>query len=512
MRPLFSASNVTKRYGTTTVLQCEHFEVQSGEIHALLGANGAGKSTLCKIISGLIRFDQGKMLLADADFRPANKQEAERQGVEIVQQELNLIPTLTVAENIMLTRMPARFSRIGLIQKKQLKQAAKRALDRIGLGEIDPNTPVQQLGVGRQQMIEIAAALDRQCRLLILDEPTAALSGAEVDLLFQQLRKLREQGVGIIYISHRLDEVRQISDRVTVLRDGKSVGTSDIDAITTDQMIQWMSGEATQCRTNFQSHVQDHFVMRVENLTGGIVRDVSFELLAGQRLGIGGLVGSGRTELLRLIFGADPSESGQITLAGQQGQKAGLRFKHPRQAMLSGLAMVTEDRKQNGLLLTQSVRINSSLNSLGFRYSSLGVIRSRKEQQAVQEMVDRMRTKCNGIEQTVVTLSGGNQQKVVIAKWLLRTADIFLFDEPTRGIDISARHRIFDLINDLAQAGKGIIIVSSDLEELLENCDRIGVMSAGRWVAEFDRSDFNRDRIMQAAFSGYQSSKAVTLD
>jgi ribose transport system ATP-binding protein len=504
MTALLSAFDLTKRYGSTTVLQCERFQIHAGEIHALLGANGAGKSTLCKIIAGLIKADGGQMKLGNADYRPHNKQAAEAEGVEIVQQELNLIPTLTIAENILLTRMPARFSKIGLIRFPQLLQRASQALNRVGLDDVDPSTPVHQLGVGRQQMVEIATALDRNCRLLILDEPTAALSGSEVDRLFQQLRRLRDEGVGIIYISHRLDELKRLADRITILRDGGWVSTQPIDALTADEMIDLMSGRPSQNRTDFQSYSQDRILLKVENLSGGLVQNVSLQLQAGQRLGIAGLVGSGRTELLRMIFGADRAETGQIQLAGQP---RGTRFHHPAQAMRAGLAMVTEDRKQSGLLLTQSVKTNSSLNSLLRRFAKWGIINQQRESRDVQQMVDSMQTQYHSLDQAVETLSGGNQQKVVIAKWLLRTANLFLFDEPTRGIDISARRRIFELFDALAKAGKGIIIVSSDLEELLENCDRIGVMSAGKWVAEFDRSSFSNDRIMQAAFSGYQTIK-----
>ena len=543
MPTLLSCHKIIKRYGHATVLDCEHFAVEAGEIHALLGANGAGKSTLCRILAGLLPPDEATMQLAGIEYRPANKQAAEAKGVEIVQQELNLIATLSVAENLFLTRLPHRG---GWLRRHPLRTQARAALERFGLGEIDPDLPMGRLGVGQQQMIEIAAALNRSCRLLILDEPTAALSSSEAAKLFEHLRDLRRQGVGIIIITHRLDEVLAIADRVTILRDGRHVCTESIDSLTSDQMIEWMSGTQPQRSTDFHSHLTPRCLMEVEKLSGGRVRDVSFRLHAGQRLGIAGLVGSGRTELLRLIFGADRAESGAVWLHRESAEErsepsqsqgkggvwltslrarllakpahllrrpkppsVGRRFHHPGQAVAAGLAMVTEDRKQNGLLLTQSIRCNSTLNSLASHFSRWGLVRGVQECQAVDEMIAALEIKCQNREQAVLTLSGGNQQKVAIARWLLREADIFFFDEPTRGIDIAARRRIYRLFDSLAEAGKGLVIVSSDLEELLETCDHIGVMSAGRWAGLLDRNSASRQRIMQAAFSGYQATEVI---
>lgn len=502
MNPLFLGRAITKRYGNVTVLDDVDFDVRPGEIHALLGANGAGKSTLCKIISGLTTASGGSMTLNGQPLAPHNKQMAEAAGVQIVQQELNLISTLSVGENILLTRMP---SLLGITRKRQLAGMARRALDRVGLEQISTDTITAELGVGRQQMVEIATALDRDCRLLILDEPTAALSGGETQLLFEHLRKLREQGIGIIYISHRLDEVAQLSDRVTVLRDGKHVGTRETASLTTDQMVDLMSGETANDLRHFQSFVTDQTALQVEGIGGGIVHDISFSVRRGERLGIAGLVGSGRTELLRLLFGADVAERGSIRL----GDGPASRYRHPSEAVSAGMAMVTEDRKQNGLLISQSVRANTSLCSLWDRFATGGVLRKRREREAVAEMVARLETKCNDIEQSVGTLSGGNQQKVAVSKWLVRDAEVFFFDEPTRGIDVSARRRIYQLFHSLAEAGKAIVIVSSDLEELLETCDRIGVISAGRWMGDFHRDSWSPEAIMQAAFAGYKQPEAA---
>jgi ribose transport system ATP-binding protein len=501
---MLAANAICKRYGAVTVLENVSLEVRAGEVHALVGANGAGKSTLCKILSALTPATSGTITLAGQPFAPPNKQAAELAGVQIVQQELNLIPSLSVAENVLFTRLPTRW---GVIDRKQLHQRARVALNRLGLADIDTHAIVQSLGIGRQQMVEIAAALDQQCRVLILDEPTAALSGRETERLFDQLRRLRREGVAIIYISHRLDEVSRLADRVTILRDGKRVCTQEVGSLTAEHMVDLMSGEeAAAHHHEFQSFTTDRIALRVVEMESPAVHQVSLTVHQGERLGIAGLVGSGRTELLRLIFGADRATGGTIEL--NQAARPG-RFSHPHQAVRAGLAMVTEDRKQNGLLLPDSIRANTSLCSLGEKFARFGLLRGAAERRAAIEMIDSLETRCTGIEQTVDTLSGGNQQKVAVSKWLVRDADVFFFDEPTRGIDVSARRRIYHLFHSLAQAGKALVIVSSDLDELLETCDRIAVMSAGRMVAEFSRADFSGDRIMQAAFSGYLTAEVA---
>ena len=497
--PLLAVRDLTKRY-SVTVLDRVAFDLRAGEIHALLGANGAGKSTLCRIISGLVRPTAGEMILSGQLYAPATKQAAESVGVQIIQQELNLIPTLSVAENLMLTRLP---SRGGIINQRVLHRRARRALDRFGLEDVDTETLVGSLGVGRRQMVEIAAALDCDCKILILDEPTAALSANETERLFRWLARLREQQVGIIYISHRLDEVARIADRVTVLRDGKYVSTQPASGLTTNAMVDLMTGQREDSAASHQhtSFTQDRIAMRVEGLCRGkLLQDVAFEVRAGQRLGIAGLVGSGRTELLRAIFGADVAQHGRVQLGETADAQ---RFRHPSQAVAAGMAMVTEDRKQNGLLLQQSIRVNTTLCALRRDFSTRGLIRSRAEHDSAESMCRKMETRCTSVEQLASTLSGGNQQKVVVGKWLVRDADVFLFDEPTRGIDVAARLRIYRLFDSLARDGKALVIVSSDLDELLDTCDRIAVMSAGQLVATFDRDSWSHDKIMQASFSGY---------
>ncbi|MFN3150272.1 sugar ABC transporter ATP-binding protein [Bremerella sp.] len=503
---LLSTTGITKRYGDALVLRDGSLRVRKGEIHALLGGNGAGKSTFVRIIAGLVAPTSGEMLFQGHPFLPKSKRDAESAGIEIVQQEFNLISTLSVAENLFLANLPALG---GIVRQRELHSKARQALDRFNLDDISTNAVIESLGVGQQQMIEIAAALYRKCRLLILDEPTAALSAAESESLFKWLDTLRSEGVGIIYISHRLDEVSKISDRISFLRDGKMVGTYQTAELTTDQMVELMTGDHRQASHADASTRQPknavhtssaHYALRVENISGGFVDDVSLHVRPGERLGIAGLVGSGRTELLRLIFGADQADSGAVYVSGNDSPR---RFRHPSEAVKAGIAMVTEDRKKNGLLLDQSIRVNTTLAAMGQRYSRAGMIRFSAEQSATDHYCRSLEIRCTGDQQLTRTLSGGNQQKVVIARWLATDASVFLFDEPTRGIDVPARRKIYSLIDSLAVEGKGIVIVSSDLEELLETCDRIAVMSNGRLVKTFEPPNMSHDSIMQAAFSGY---------
>ncbi|QDS94351.1 Ribose import ATP-binding protein RbsA [Roseimaritima multifibrata] len=495
--PLLTTDKLCKRYGDVTVLRDVSLTIRAGEIHALLGANGAGKSTFSKIISGLIASSGGSMQLAGNSFIPHNKQDSEANGIQIVQQELSLIPTLSIAENLFLANLPTKF---GILDNRRLHADARKALDRFDLQELDTHTKVETLGVGHQQMIEIAAALAQRCRLLILDEPTAALSGKEAAHLFKHLKRLRNEGVGIIYISHRLAEISELSDQVTVLRDGKQVSTQPTDSITTDQMVDLMSGTQPTNSEEHTSYCSQEPALRVRSLCTAVIHDVSFEVYRGERLGITGLVGSGRTELLRAIFGADTATAGQIFL---QSSDRPQRFQHPSQATAAGLAMVTEDRKQNGLLLPKSISINTTLCSMQRKFSRFGLIQQSAEIAVAEEMRAQLDTRCDSIYQAVGTLSGGNQQKVAIAKWLVRDAELFLFDEPTRGIDVAARRRIYRLFETLAADQKGLVIVSSDFEELSATCDRIAVMSKGRLVAIFKRGEWTQENIMQASFSEY---------
>lgn len=508
--PSLRVRGLTKRYGTT-VLDRVSIDFWPGEIHALVGANGAGKSTLCKIIAGQVPASAGEMELGAIPYAPTGKAAAESAGVQIVQQELNLISTLSVAENLCLRDLPSRW---GVVDRRALHRRAAAALARMGLERMPPETVVGELGIGQQQLVEIAAALDRDSHVLILDEPTAALAPTEAERLFEQLRELRRSGLAILYISHRLDEIAAIADRVSVLRDGKLVVTEPIGRLDQDSMVRLMSGEVSVGKgVEPISYARAPIALRVQDLSRPPqVQGVSFEVAAGERLGIAGLVGSGRTELLRAIFGADVAERGAVFVGEDP---TPYRFSQPRQAVAHGLAMVTEDRKENGLLLGQSIRDNTVLGTLARFAGRCGLPRRTAEVAETNRLVAEMDIRCRDIEQSVGQLSGGNQQKVAIAKWLARgpfartrqrSPQVYLFDEPTRGIDIAARQHIYRLFDSLAAAGAAVVIVSSDLDELMRCCDAIGVISAGRWVERYPRATWDRTQILAACFQGQQNS------
>lgn len=496
-QPLFACRGLSKHYGGVPVLRDVDFDVRRGEIHALLGANGAGKSTLSKLIAGLVCPTAGTMRLAGGDYGPRGKREAERVGVQIVHQELNLIPTLSVAENLFFGRLPQR---AGMLRRGELRRRAGDLLQRFGLGWLDQDQPVAALGVGQRQLVEIAAALARDCQLLLLDEPTAALGSHEVEQLFGWLRQLQREGVGMVFISHRLDEVARIADRTTVLRDGACVGTWHTSELSADAAVEAMSGESQRSdHQGFASYTREEVALEVQGLSAGIVECVSLQVRAGERLGITGLVGAGRTELLRAIFGADSATAGSVLTRRMAKPRA---FRSPAEAVSAGCAMVTEDRQADGLLLSQSVLCNASLSSIGDLFSRLGFLKRSAESTAVREQCAALDVRYRSLSQPVRTLSGGNQQKVVVARWMLRNADVLLFDEPTRGIDVAARRRIYRLLDALAAAGKAILIVSSDWEEIEETCDRVVVLARGRLTGSWQRSTWSKRAVTEASFAG----------
>lgn len=498
---------ISKRYGSITVLDNVSLSIKAGEVHGLLGANGAGKSTLCKILSGLTQPTAGQLFLDGKPIAVANKKDAELLGIEIVQQELNLIPTLTVGENLLLSKLP---NTLGMLSRKKIFQQSKELLSKVGLDQLPTTRLVQHLGIGQQQLIEIAKSLRFDCKLLILDEPTASLSSNEAENLFRQIGELSRNGTSVVYISHRLEEVKTICDRVTILRDGRHVLTERASDLSVDEMVAWMSGdiEPVHKPTRTTHNPQELSALRVENISCGVVKNVNLEVKKGEILGITGLVGSGRTELLRAIFGADRIASGQIYLNNAPTPR---RFSSPAQAVAAGIAMVTEDRKSTGLMLSRSVMDNAVLASLKRLFSRCGLFQRRSAQLAVERTCTELATKYEDLNQIVSKLSGGNQQKVVLAKWLLKGANVYLLDEPTKGIDVAARQLIWDVVRKLADHGTGILLVSSDIEEMLTLSDRIVVMSNGRLTAHFERYEFDKKRIAEASFAGHTSNKLRTI-
>jgi ribose transport system ATP-binding protein len=495
--PLLQVTGLQKSY-SVPVLTDFGFELAAGEVHALIGANGAGKSTFARILSGLTSADAGSVLLNGQPHAPRTRREAESAGIVMVLQELNVIGTLTVAENIFLGHLPRR---MGFVRYGELDAMASKALERVGLGELPPSTPADRLGVGQQQLVEIAGALLQNCKVLILDEPTAALTDPEIDQLFDNIRRLQQAGVGIIYISHRMDEIRRISNRVTVLRDGRRVATHEASAITPQDLVREMVGHDLPAQPPANPCLQPDIALRVSHLVSGDrVRDVSFELHKGEILGMAGLIGAGRTETLRAVFGASPKESGEIFLAGSTEP---VRIRNPRDAVRLGIGMVPEDRKQDGLLLPQPIRVNTTLATMPAHSRAGGWIDTAAELRTTADLGGRLSVRCAGWEQAVSELSGGNQQKVVIARWLARNCQVLLFDEPTRGIDVAAKDLVYRLLRDLASEGRGVVFVSSETAELMAVCDRIIVLSNGKVASQFLPHEWNQEKITQAAFSGY---------
>ncbi|HEJ4669082.1 TPA: sugar ABC transporter ATP-binding protein [Pseudomonas aeruginosa] len=500
--PLLSIRGVGKTYAQPVLAEID-LQLFGGEVLALTGENGAGKSTLSKIVGGLERPGAGSLELLGRPYAPGSRREAEALGVRMVMQELNLLPTLSVAENLFLHDLPRR---AGWIDRRRLRAAAREAMAQVGLEAIDPDTLVGDLGIGHQQMVEIARNLIGDCRLLILDEPTAMLTAREVDMLFEQVERLRERGVAIVYISHRLEELARISQRIAVLRDGRLVCVEPIERYDADQLVTLMVGRELGERFDLGPRQTGAPLLRVERLSRrGKVHEVSFEVRAGEIFGISGLIGSGRTELLRLIYGADRADGGQVLL-GDPPQRLSLRS--PADSVRQGVALITEDRKGEGLLLDQSISANLALGNLP-ALARHGVIDRRREEALARRQVEALRVRCADTAQAVGELSGGNQQKVVIGRWLERECQVLLFDEPTRGIDVGAKFDIYALLAELTRRGKALVVVSSDLRELMLICDRIGVLSAGRMVDTFERDAWTQDALLAAAFAGYKKRDAL---
>ncbi|MET3134523.1 ribose transport system ATP-binding protein [Oxalobacteraceae bacterium GrIS 1.11] len=500
--PLLQLDGLSMAYAAP-VLQDVRLSLHRGEVRVLAGENGAGKSTLSKIICGLVAPLAGTMRLEGMPYAPATRAQAEACGVRMVLQELSLVNTLTVAENLFLRKLP---SRLGFVDYKALNGAAVACMAQVGLGGLDPATPVSRLGIGQRQMIEIAANISADCKVLILDEPTAMLTGREVDLLFAQIERLKAKGVGIIYISHRLEETKRIADSISVLRDGLVVGTHGAHDISIAEVVKLMVGREVGERLDRPAPVPSPISLKVDKLRRGTaVQDVSFEARGGEIFGIAGLVGSGRTETLRLIYGADRRDGGSVCVSGRE-----CLIASPHDAVKHGIAMVSEDRKEQGLLLPQSIRVNMTLSGIA-AVAKAGWLSRKKESAIAARIGQLMSLRASSVEQPVGQLSGGNQQKIAIGRWLHHECDVMLFDEPTRGIDVGAKFEIYKLMAQLAAQGKALVVVSSDLVELMLLCDRIGVMSAGKLVRTFTRAEASSDAIMEAAFSGYVDAAPTAI-
>ncbi|HTQ39087.1 MAG TPA: sugar ABC transporter ATP-binding protein [Pirellulales bacterium] len=463
--------NVSKRFGATQALRDVNLEVRAGEVLALIGENGAGKSTLMKILSGAHLPDTGSMTLLSRPYAPRGPQQARLAGVAMIYQELNLAPHLSVEDNILLGQERCR---LGLLNRSQGRTVAREALQRLGHGQLDLLSPVGRLSIGMRQVVEIARALASRTQVIVFDEPTSSLARHDVQQLFQTIRSLRAAGLAIVYISHFLEEIRQICDRFTVLRDGASVGTGDVAVATDAQIVSMMVGRSVTELFPKVQHQPGEPILSLNGLSGRrIPREVSLQLRRGEILGIAGLVGAGRTELLRTLFGLDPVRSGKVRVG------AFTPAATPRARIQAGLGLVSEDRKGEGLAQNRSVADNLTYSRLS-PYSRWGWLNLRRRDMAVNDWITRMAIKTRGPQQAVTELSGGTQQKVAIARVLHQQADVLLLDEPTRGIDVGTKAEIYRLIGEAAAAGKAVIFVSSYLPELMATCDTIGVMSRGR--------------------------------
>lgn len=489
---ILTMKGIDKSFPGVHALDHVDLEVRKGEVHALMGENGAGKSTLMKVLTGIYHKDAGTITYEGKEVEFTNPRESQDAGIVIVHQELNMMGHLTVAQNIFIGR---EYMNGKLIDDKKMNEEAKKLFDQLGIN-IDPKETMSRLTVGKQQMCEIAKAISHDAKVIIFDEPSAALTEAEIEELFKIIRDLRDKQMGIVYISHRMDEIKVITDRVTVMRDGGYVGTLITKDSTKDDIINMMVGRVIYEDPKTESQVAPDapVVLKVEHLNAGrMVKDVSFELHKGEILGFSGLMGAGRTETARALFGADPKDSGDIYVNGQK-----VEIKTPQDAVKCGIGYLSEDRKRFGIVVDKTVAENSTMATMENFMKGI-FIDKKKEKDVAQEYVEALKTKTPSVDQLVVNLSGGNQQKVVIAKWLVRNCDILIFDEPTRGIDVGAKSEIYHLMNELVAEGKSIIMISSEMTEILRMSDRIVVMCEGRKTGELGIEEATQERIMHAA-------------
>lgn len=486
---LLKMEQVSKRFGSALVLNKVNFELKKGEVHVLCGENGAGKSTLMKILSGIHQPTEGKMYVEGREAAFKNTKESEACGIAIIHQELNLCPTITVAENMFLGNelTKGRF----FLDRKAMRAGCEQLFGRLNC-QIDYNEKIGNLTIAQQQLVQIAKALSLHAKILIMDEPFSSLADDEANVLFGIMDKLRKEGTGIIYIDHRIDNFYKIGDRVTVLRDGNFIGCRPVAQVTRDEIISMMVGRELNDIYPKYNKIQEEVVFRAEKISSNKVEDISFEVKRGEIFGLGGLVGAGRSEILRAVFGADRKSGGRIWVAGQE-----VDIRRPVDAIKAHIAYIPEDRKREGLVIKRPIRFNSSIVTIN-RFARLGMVDGKKERAAVSGQIDALKIKLASMENLMPSLSGGNQQKVVISKWLMQEKiDVLIMDEPTRGIDVGAKYEIYRLINDLANQGLGIVLVTSDLPELLNLADRVMVIKNGRCSGELTKEEMTQESIMQ---------------
>lgn len=486
---LLALESIQKRFGGVTALRDGNLRVQPGEVHLLMGENGAGKSTLMKIVAGMISRDHGKMLWRGQEVFFRHPAEAAAAGIAMVHQESLLAPHLTVAENIFLGR--EQTTGLGLVSRRKMFHCAARLIEQHHF-PLQPNWRIEHLSPAAKQLVEICRAVQHGSSLLIFDEPTSSLSGQESDEVFRIVQTLRERGMGVIYITHRLEELRRIGDRVTVLRDGATVHESALSAITVSELISHMVGRPISAIYHRQSLTPGEALLEVRGLSSRKVKDISFSLHAGEIVGMAGLIGAGRTELCEALFGTDPYHAGSVRVAGRE-----VGIRSPEDAVAAGIALVTEDRQKTGLALRLSVAANVTMANVR-AISRFGVLDLARQQSVTADYVDKLRIRTSSTKQLAGRLSGGNQQKVVIAKWLFRKARVFLFDEPTRGIDVGAKIEVFEVMSELAKSGVAVLMVSSELPELLQVADRILVMRGGHITGELPGAT-TQEEIMRLA-------------
>ncbi|MBE5942669.1 MAG: sugar ABC transporter ATP-binding protein [Lachnospiraceae bacterium] len=485
---------INKSFGTNQVLKNAGFVLEDGEVHALMGENGAGKSTLMKILTGVYTRDDGTVIVDGEEVVYKTPQEAEKAGIVFIYQEINSLFDMTVEENLFMGKEITK--KFGIVDKKAMQEKAKEVMDKMGVS-IPVDAVMGELSVGQQQMVEICKALMVDAKVIIMDEPTAALTQSETEGLFKVIESLRKKGVSIVYISHRMEEIFELCDRITILRDGTYIDTKYIKDITMDDVVQMMIGREIGERFPKRDVKIGEEVLRVEGLTKNkVFHDVSFSVNAGEVLGVSGLMGAGRTEIMQSIFGNLSRESGKIFIDGQE-----VSIKNPRQAIAAGIGFVTEDRKTEGLLLEKSIAENIEIANLK-KVSDKGVLNKKKQDEIVKKGIEEFRVKCFGPWHECNNLSGGNQQKVVLAKWIYTEPKILILDEPTRGVDIGAKKEIYDVINQMAAKGVAVIMVSSELPEVLGMSDRIMVVHEGTVTGIIDAADADQAKVMTLATGG----------